>query len=108
LVAERGDDVQPAAGFAEMLRLLEDRRHPARVGDRADDAVPGLKQAEPDQPAGPGMTGSGQRVQQRVGQQLRDNDGNILEAFCHTPPLQGAEGEFTRRPDPAGVHPGCR
>ncbi len=88
-VAERADDVQPAAGLVEGAGRPRRRSGRARVGDRAQHPGPGLQQAEPDRPPGPGTAGSGQGVPQRVGQQLRYHDRDVWAAFCHAPPVQG-------------------
>jgi len=89
-VAERADDVQPAAGLVEGAGRPRRRSGRAGVGDRAQHPGPGLQQAEPDRPPGPGTAGSGQGVPQRVGQQLRHHDRDVWAALCHAPPEQMA------------------
>jgi hypothetical protein len=92
-VAECADDAQPAAGLSEGPGRLRHRGCFARVGDRAEHARPWLEQAEPDRPTGPGVARPRQGVPQRVGQQLRCHDRDVLAAFCRAPPVQGGDGE---------------
>ena len=82
LVAERADEVQSAASPAEGAGPLPCPSGLARVGDRAQHAGPGLRQAEPDRRPGPGIAGPRQGMPQRIGHKLRHHDRVVWAALC--------------------------
>jgi hypothetical protein len=98
-IAERANDVQPTAGFSEVIRSSEGWGAWARVGDGAKYTGPGLQQTELNRPSRTILTRSWQRMAERVGQQLGHDDPNILAAFCHTPLPTCCDGEISGRAD---------
>ena len=69
----------------------------------AQDAGPGLEQAEPDRLPWPGIAGPGQGMPQRVGHELRHYDRDVRAAFCHAPLVPGGDGKVPGGADRSGI-----
>jgi hypothetical protein len=95
--------VQSAAGLGEGTGSSRHWCRRARVGDRAQQAGPGLEQSEPDRAPQPGIPGYRQGVPHRAGHQLRHHDRDVVAAFGGAPPVRGGEGEVPGCADRSGV-----
>ena len=102
-VTERADDVQPAAALGEVVRLLGPGHGGTRVGHRAEHEAGRPGQAHPHRPARPGAPGGRQPVPERVGEQFRQHDRDVVGPLPDAPAVQGGQAEVAGRPDGAGV-----